>query len=193
MSWIATNSPKSRPELFQSQAEQLSFYINSYNALAAYGVIQNDIPKGFTTLLARTDFFYLTNFIIGGEKISLYDYENQVIRPLGEEKIHFALNCMVRACPRLPKQVFRASNLEKQLEDTAKEFFSNEKHIKINNEEKTVRVSEILKFYTEDFISDNTPNLIAYINLWREQPIPSDYKLKFIPYDWKINSTDDQA
>ena len=38
--------------------------------------------------------------------MSLYTLENDVIRPLGDERVHFALNCMVVSCPRLPRVAF---------------------------------------------------------------------------------------
>ena len=42
----------------------------------------------------KIGFFALGKVQVGGEAISLYDYENKVIRPLGDARIHFALNCM---------------------------------------------------------------------------------------------------
>ena len=50
-----------------------------------------------------------------------------------------------------------------------------------------VRASEILSFFEEDFLAVE-PTLIAYSNRYRAPPIPTDYELEFIPYDWRINS-----
>ena len=58
--------------------------------------------------------------------MSLYTYENDVIRPLGDPRVHVSLNCMVRGCPRLPRSPFSGKVLQKQLEALAIEFF-NEK------------------------------------------------------------------
>ena len=44
-----------------------------------------------------------------------------------------------------------------------------------------------MSFFEEDFLAVE-PTLIAYSNRYRAPPIPTDYKLEFIPYDWRINS-----
>jgi uncharacterized protein DUF547 len=45
-------------------------------------------------------------FIIGGRAMSLYAYESDIIRKLGEPRIHFALNCSALGCPILPSTPF---------------------------------------------------------------------------------------
>jgi hypothetical protein len=47
--------------------------------------------------LTQFTFFYLRKFNVGGNAISLCD--NRIIRPIGDERVHFALNCMVVSCP----------------------------------------------------------------------------------------------
>jgi len=77
-------SPQSHPELFPSSEEVLAYHINTYNALAMKGVIERDIPKNFSSLFKRASFFKFRRVVIGGKKTNLYDYENKVIRPLGD-------------------------------------------------------------------------------------------------------------
>src|SRR5262245_14253586 len=67
-----------------------------------YGVVRAGVPENLGGLTKFT-FFYLRTFTIGEKSISLHKFENDVIRPLGEERIRFALNCMVVSCPRLPR------------------------------------------------------------------------------------------
>src|SRR5215471_8884574 len=93
VAFIAAVDPASRPERFPDRQSHLAFYINAYNALAMYGVVQAGVPESLGGLTKFT-FFYLRTFTIGGKSISLYKFENDVIRPLGEERVHFALNCM---------------------------------------------------------------------------------------------------
>jgi hypothetical protein len=69
---------------------------------------------------------------VDGEKTNLYDYENKVIRPLGDARVHFALNCMVRSCPRLPRTPFKADTLDLVLEQLSHEFFMSEKHLRVD-------------------------------------------------------------
>ena len=187
--YLTRVSPANAPEQFDMPAKTLAYHINAYNALAMYGVIEEDIPADFDSFFKRAGFFKFRKVNIGGKKTSLYDYENKVIRPLDEPRVHFALNCMVRDCPRLPRKPFMAGELDRQLQAVTVEFFANDKHLRIENDKREVLVSEILRFYTKDFVRSNKrQDLIEYINQYRADAVPTDYKVRFIPYDWTINS-----
>ena len=186
--YISRVSPATHADEFDAPEQVLAYHINTYNALAMHGVLETGIPAGFTSFFSRLRFFKLRRVLIGGERTSLYDYENRVIRALGEPRIHFALNCMVRDCPRLPQEPFRADTLESQLHAATLEFFSKERHLRVDYENHEVRLSEILDFYTEDFVADgNRQNLIDYVNRYVSTPIDAAYRVQFIPYDWTIN------
>lgn len=188
LSFVESTSPASHPDLFATEDEVLAYHINAYNALAMFGVIKKAIPSDLNSFYKRLRFFKLRSVVIGGEKTSLYNYENKVIRLLNEPRVHFVLNCMVRGCPRLPQEVFQAETLEEQLEAAAQEFFNKDKHIRIDADKRTVYVSEILDFYTEDFVSSGkTRDLTEYLNCYSKIKVPTDYRVKFIDYDWTIN------
>ena len=172
-------------KVLPSRAETLAFQVNSYNALAMYGVIHSGIPERLS-LLDRVKFFKLTKFVIHGRSISLYDYENDVIRPMGEERVHFALNCMAVSCPRLPRTPFTAAGLDGELDAAARLFFSEPRNVTVDDAARTVYFSAILDFYTEDFLK-KSPSLIAYANRYRSPPVPEGYTVKFFEYDWTIN------
>jgi hypothetical protein len=154
--FMAAVDPASQPGRFPDRQSRLALYINAYNALAMYGVIEAGVPESLGGLRKFT-FFYLRTFTIGGKSISLYKFENDVIRPLGEERVHFALNCMVVSCPRLPRAAFSAGEL-----------------------------SAIFEFYTDDFLA-HAPSLIAYINRYRTSQIPDEFKVRFLAYHWTVN------
>lgn len=185
---ISTISPATAPQLFPTRQDVLAYHLNAYNALAMHGVVDEGIPDGFTSFLKRARFFKFRSITVGGLKTSLYDYENDVIRPLGEPRVHFALNCMVRDCPRLPREPFVGATLEARLEAATREFFSRDNHLRRRDDTREVWVSEILKFYTGDFVSSGKPqDLIEYINRYVPERIPAAYRVRFIPYDWTIN------
>ena len=50
-----------------------------------------------------------------------------------------------------------------------------------------MRLSQILQFYTDDFLK-KAPSLVAYVNKYRQDKIPEAWKVEFIPYDWQLNS-----
>jgi hypothetical protein len=185
VAWVYAVGPDSAPARFPTRAHVLAYHLNAYNALAMYNVLEDGIPASLAGA-RKVDFFALRRLEVGGVPRSLYGYENEVIRPLGEERVHFALNCMVAGCPRLPRTPFRAQDLDAVLERETRFFFSEPRNLAVDPAGRVVRVSELLRFYPEDFLA-KAPTLLAYVNRYREPPVPADYRVEFIPYDWTIN------
>src|SRR5262249_22086562 len=121
VAFVAAVDPITQPRQFPDKYSRLAFYINAYNALAMYGVVQAGVPESLGGL-TKFVFFYLRKFTIGGKPISLSKFEDDVIRPLGDERIHFALNCMVVSCPKLPRVAFSAAALPGRLYPAARPF-----------------------------------------------------------------------
>jgi hypothetical protein len=187
VAYIASTSPESNPSLFANREARLAYYINAYNALAMFNVIDSGMPRSLAGL-QKLAFFWVKKFTIGGRSMSLYALENDVIRPMRDERVHFALNCMSISCPRLPRKPFTSGNLDGELAAAARLFFSEKRNLAISTDAREVKVSEILKFYREDFLR-TSPDLIAYINRHMEAKIPQGYKVDFIDYDWTINDS----
>jgi len=186
VAYVAVTSPKLSPSSFPSPESVLAFYINAYNALAMYDVIQSGFPPDLDAVRVR--FFYRNRLLVGGRRISLYDLENKVIRPLGEPRVHFALNCMARGCPRLPREPFRAEGLGARLDAAAREFLNEKRNVDLDREKRIAWVSMILNWYESDFLRTSS-SLAAFINRYRDEaPIPARWEIRFIPYDWTLNA-----
>ena len=183
--WVYETGPENCPDLFPGRADVLAYHLNAYNALAMYNVLDAGIPHSLDGL-RKVGFFYLRKVRVGGRSMSLYAYENRIIRRLGEERVHFALNCMAVGCPRLPRVPFEAATLDADLEREATRFFNEDRNVAVDAASRTVRLSEILKFYSVDFLA-KAPTLVAYAIRYRREPIPHDYGVEFIPYDWTVN------
>jgi len=188
VAYVERVSPATAPEIFPRRVDVLAYHLNAYNALVMRGVIDERVTDGFTSFLKRQSFFRLRRVTVGGRSMSLSTYENDVIRALGEPRVHFALNCMVRSCPRLPQAAFSADDLETQLETAAREFCNDPRNVRVDAAAREVWLSSILDFYTEDFAPDGKhESLIAYVNRYRDEPIDLKLAVKFIPYDWTLN------
>jgi len=185
VAFIGAVDPESRPAMFPESNDRLAYYINAYNALAMYGVINKGVPKSLAGFRKLT-FFYFQRFKVGGRSISLYNFENKVIRPIGEERIHFALNCMVVGCPRLPQTAFSSATLDEQLEAATRTFIGEDRNVQLDLDRKELNLSSIFDFYTEDFLA-KAPSLAAYVDSYRSENILADFKVQFIDYDWTVN------
>ena len=188
VAYVARVSPATAPERFPRPVDVLAYHLNAYNALAMKGVIDEGVTDGFTGFFKRQRFFRFRKVVVGGRSMSLSTYENEVIRPLGEPRVHFALNCMTRSCPRLPHEAFDADELETQLEAAAREFLNDPRNVRVDAAARKVWLSSILDFYARDFAPDGKrESLVAYVNRYRDAPIDPGFAVKFIPYDWTLN------
>ena len=165
--------------------DKLAHLINSYNALSMYNVIASGIPDSHAGF-SKVTFFYSRKLLVGGEPISLYDYENRVIRPFGEPRVHFALNCSAVSCPVLPREPFTAAGLDAELERETRAFFARPENFRIEPETRNVYLSEILRFYAEDFVPGHAASLVEYANRYAPRPAPPGFEARFTPYDWTI-------
>ena len=185
VAFIAAVDPDSQPQRFPDKRSRLAFYINVYNALTMYRVVQASVPEGLGGL-TKFAFFYLPTFTIGGKSISLHTFKNGVIRPLGQERVHFALSCMAVSCPRLPRVAFSAAALDEQLDTAARTFIGDSRNVWIEHAKREVWLSAIFDFYTQDFLA-HAPSLIAYVNRYRAAQVPADFKVRFLEYHWTVN------
>ncbi len=185
VAWVYDNGPATQPQQYPTPQHVLAYHLNAYNALAMFNVIEAGIPEtnaGFN----KVGFFFLRKLRVAGQEMSLYDYENELIRKLGDPRVHFALNCMSVSCPRLPREPFAAQTLEAQLDREARYFFSEPRNFSVDEAAHTVFLSEIMDFYPDDFLA-KAPSLLAYANRYRAAPAPDSYQVRFRPYDWAIN------
>jgi hypothetical protein len=173
-----------QPPIDDDHPAAVAFSINAYNALAMYNVLVSDRPP--RDLLG---FFVLQQFSVGGRYRSLYDYENKVVRTQGEPRVHFALNCMVRSCPRLPRVPFEKDTLDQQLDAAAREFLNDPRHVRVDDDRREVHLSRILRWYRQDFL-EAAPTVVGYVNRYRGQAIPDTYRVKWLDYDWTLNAAD---
>jgi Protein of unknown function, DUF547 len=169
---------------------RLAHMINAYNALSMANVIDSGLPESHAGRIAKLRFFVLSKQVIGGQALSLYAFENDVIRPftraIGEPRIHFALNCSARACPALPRQPFRAASLDADLARETLAFFSRPENLRVDDAAREVWLSELMSFYPEDFVPAHGTSLIDYVNRTLGLSLALDYTVRFTPYDWNV-------
>lgn len=185
VAYVYDVGPNNQPQRFPTRDHVLAFHLNAYNALAMHHVIETGIPATLAGL-KKIGFFYLRKVRVGGEAISLYDYENKVIRALGDARVHVALNCMAAGCPRLPREPFLAERLNTQLDREAAFFFNEDRNVQVDDARRQLKLSEILRFYSADFLA-NAPSLAAFVNRYRVSKVPEAYAVDFFAYDWTVN------
>ncbi|WP_397364647.1 DUF547 domain-containing protein [Olleya sp. R77988] len=161
-----------------------AFWINAYNLSVIKGIIDN---YPITSPLDKAGFFDKTTYSLAGQKVTLNTIENDLLRAnFKDARFHFVLVCGALGCPPLIANVYLPATLEAQLEAQTKLALNGNYFIKVNDKKKKVEGSEIMKWYKEDFVQNGMTE-IQFINKYRTNKIPENYKLTYFTYNWKLN------
>jgi len=160
-----------------------AFWINAYNLSVIKGIIDNYPTK---SPLDDKGFFDKTTYSLAGKNITLNHIENKLLRAkFNDARFHFVLVCGALGCPPLINKAYMPNTLEAQLETQTK-IAINGSFLKVNTKKKTVEVSEIMKWYKDDFTKDGTSE-IDFINKYRTEQITDNFKFSYFTYNWSLN------
>ena len=166
-----------------SLSTQKAFWINAYNLLVIYNVVE-DYPMH--SPLEVNGFFKNKKQIVAGIKITLEELENQYLRiPFKDPNIHFALVCGAVGCPPIIPNVYLPETLDQQLETQTRKALNDPQFIRVDETSQKVYLSEIFRWYAQDF--KYTGKVLNYINQYRDQPVPESYSIRYYEYDWRLN------
>ncbi|WP_276169151.1 DUF547 domain-containing protein [Zobellia alginiliquefaciens] len=165
--------------------EYQAFYINGYNLLVIKGIVDNYPLK---SPLDVGGFFDGKKYEIGGNKTTLNDIENKLLRAKfpSEARFHFVLVCGGLGCPPIINKAYMRATLDAQLEKQTKLAINNPQFIQFNKNK--VKISQIFEWYKGDF-TQNGQSLVGFINKYRSEQLPEKTKVSYYPYDWTLNET----
>jgi hypothetical protein len=135
-------------------------------------------------------------FVLGGARTNLKTLEDETLRSgFSDPRVHAALNCASRGCPRLPRKAFEPATLDAELDAAMGLFVSEERNVSWDRASRTVRLSKIFDWFSEDFLAYERargrpdPGLIDYVNRYRapDAQLPRDARVRFLPYDKRLN------
>lgn len=209
-----------QPSKMASDSERLAFWINAYNALTIQLVLDHlpiesitDIAGGLTGVAVPgiDSPWDIVVANIEGKEFTLQQIEDEKVRKLGDQRVHFAINCASLSCPPLQTESFRAERLEEQLDQAEWSFITNERFNYL--EDSTIHISKIFDWYKDEFtqadeLKPTNGSLQAYLvpflpNVFLKGyssrnriPTPQELlpsveslQIEFLPYDWSLNRT----
>lgn len=184
---ISTNVPNPQ---YWSQNEELSYWINAYNAFTIQLIIRNyplvsikDVGEGLKIPFVNSpwDFKFIP---IGKNLYDLNNIEHGTIRKeFDEPRIHFALVCAAVSCPRLLNEAYVPERLNEQLDLQARHFINDSNKNKITEDQ--LSLSKLFSWYKGDFTKELS--LIDYLNQYSEVKISKNASIDNLDYDWKLN------
>ncbi len=163
--------------------EKLAYYINLYNALTVYQVLNNYPMKSVMTKFANNGFFK-AKFYLGGRARSLDDLEKKIILPrFRNGLVHFALNCASYSCPPLLRKAYTGRGLSWRLRVQTKKYLNNKRFVKVDKANKTLHLVELFSWYKKDF-----GDAFKFYNKYSGKKVDfTGYKIQTIKYNWSLN------
>jgi hypothetical protein len=178
-----------------SQAEQMAFLINAYNAYTVEKILTR-YPK----LDSIWDFgrffgnpFRDAFFTLLGARMSLDDIEHGLLRRrYGDARVHYAVNCASVSCPMLREEAYTATRLEAQLEEQARRFLSDRSRNRVRGER--LEVSKIFEWFREDFeplerYFARHAAALADHAAEQDKIAARSLSIRFLDYDWSLNDS----
>ena len=166
-----------------------AFYINAYNVLVIKGVVDR---YPFENLLDQEGFFDTDKYYVAGQSLTLDEIEFQKLFARERDpRFHFVLNCAAYSCPTLFNQAMNPDELEEQLDFAIKVVIDRDDYVFVDRQQRKVFVSKIFDWYKEDFTRHQS--LRQFINENRFTSLPSDFEIDFLPYDWRLNDSNNPA
>jgi hypothetical protein len=184
-----------------SSPEAMAFWINAYNALTL-DVVSDSFPLKSIRDLDGGKVWDTRSWTVAGRTVTLNQIEHQILRPMGDPRIHAAINCASVGCPPLRGGAYTANDLGAQL-DAAVARWAVGNGLVIQDE--TVGLNAIFDWFGEDFTRAHGPDLFdipgiegkpeAAINFLaphlpaetRQQLLAGGYTTHWARYDWGLN------
>lgn len=181
--------------------EKKAFYINAYNALTL-DLVAEAWPVASIRDIEGGRVWSARSFVVAGETLTLDAIENQKLRPMGDPRIHAALNCASKGCPPLRNRAYTMVDLEPQLDDACRAWARGSG---MRWEGNTLQLTSIFDWYGDDFLalygkeSYDVPGLSgkqeAAVNFLATYADPTsavklragNFKTVWMVYDWSVN------
>lgn len=175
------------PGADQSQNQQLTYWINAYNAFTVKLILNHYPLKGIKTISNGLPMmgspWDIKFFKIGGVDFDLNTIEHEILRKkFKEPRIHFAINCASFSCPKLRTEAYTAEKLDKQLEEQSRDFLNDPTKNKINTEE--AYLSKIFNWFESDF--EAVGGVEKFVQKYHDQFQP-DVDIEYLEYNWDLN------
>jgi len=178
-----------------SRDARLAYWINAYNAVTIVGILR-EYPtssiRNHTAKLIGYNIWKDLKLQVADQQSSLDHMEHEILRKMGEPRIHFAIVCASIGCPRLLREAYTPQNLENQLTRNTQAFFADRSKFQYDANRRTIGVSPIMKWFAEDFGTTQADQLrwvAPYLpdEAARQLAQQGQASVSHLDYDWGLN------
>lgn len=176
LEYLSRNAPSTALKTNEAKA----FWINAYNAFTIKRILK-DFPVGSIMELDGGQVWDVKWIKLGTKTHSLNDIEHKILRPVfGDPRIHFAVNCAAKSCPKIWNRAWTSDNIEEGLTKLTKEFVNNTVQNTIKPDQ--LQLSKIFDWYKTDF-----GDIAGFISQYSNTKISANPKITYKEYIWSLN------
>tara|TARA_B100000686_G_scaffold347710_1_gene436993 strand:+ start:512 stop:1279 length:768 start_codon:yes stop_codon:yes gene_type:complete len=173
------------PDTLKSMAAKKAFWLNAYNLLTIDMITrtgEQETIKNQGDALKGPGSTY--KWKIGKNEYTLNQIKDDIIRPMGDPRMNFAMNMGSISCPDIRREAYTAARIDGQLRDQVLVSFQNEtKGVKFKDN--TVRVPQYMEWVSKDF---KNGDIKAWLQGYYPQYIDAETQLGFFQHNWKLNN-----
>ena len=176
LDWLS----KSKPSETWSKDQLMAFWINAYNALTIKLIVDRYPISSIKDIYSPWNIKVIT---IANKTLSLNNIENDILRKMGDPRIHFGIVCASISCPKLQNEAFNTQNTNRLLNKASKEFLADSTKNELTID--AAELSKIFKWFAKDFKQEGS--LIDFLNKFADIRIASNATISFKDYNWGLN------
>jgi hypothetical protein len=188
---------------------RLAFWVNAYHACLLELVVAHYPIEQATRSRERVDAndqwpansvqriesaFTRPSCLVALADRSLDEIVHQILRPMGDPRIHFALNCAAIGCPALASVAYTAADLDRQLEAAVRRFVSDPRHFSAAaSPQARVQVNRMLEWFADDFGGE--AGVRRFLAGYVDQEVAAllldaETHLEYRAHDWALNDVE---
>jgi hypothetical protein len=173
---------------------RLAFWVNAYNILAIDLVVRHHPVESIRDIGSFLFPVWRKRVAtIEGRSLSLDAIEHEILRPMGEPRIHGAIVCASTSCPALARTPFRTESLDRDLDAAMHTWLTSPtKGLAIDREAGVIHLSRIFDWFEEDF--EDAGGVLAFIAPFLGEAdaawlrgAGAGTSIRYLDYDWSLN------
>jgi hypothetical protein len=161
-----------------------AYLINAYNLLVIDQALKSYPLK---SVLDLSGFFDGNKVTVGGQEMTLNQLEKDLILiEFNDARLHFVLVCGANGCPPITRFAYTTDQLEVQLDQQTQLALNDPTFLRVSGDK--AELSKIFDWYAKDF-GGSKAKVLAFINSYRTEAIPTNANVSYYEYDWSLNQT----
>jgi hypothetical protein len=188
-------SPGNHPELFASADDRLAYWINAYNAMCVYAVVEHNYPATMLAGQPPGAIFSDEEFTFGTQAMTLDGLVRSQLESAGDPRIFLALSFCAISGPPLRSTPYDGAVLDAELVDQGQRYLSDPRAavrdgdaVKLNDLLTSMHAYDFLAGFKKLFGIAPTGLLQAlqpYVQ--SDSPIVGATRIENLGFDWSLN------